>query len=48
MKKKRNLEKDLEMLDESHKRLENPHSYPIGLEKSLFKMKKDMILKLRG
>ena len=45
---KRNLEKDLEMLDESHKRLENPHSYPIGLEKSLFKMKKDMILKLRG
>ena len=41
------LDKDLKMLDESHKRLENPHYYPIGLEESLFNMKKNMILKLR-
>ena len=44
---KMKLDKDLKMLDESHKRLENPHYYPIGLEESLFNMKKNMILKLR-
>ena len=33
---KMKLDKDLKMLDESHKRLENPHYYPIGLEESLF------------
>ena len=38
---------DLKMLDNSHKRLENPHSYPVGIEENLYKEKKKMILNLR-
>ncbi len=30
------------------KRFENPHEFPVGLEKSLFKLKMDLILKDRG
>jgi len=41
------LEDDLKMLDNSHKRLENPHSYPVGIEENLYKEKKKMILNLR-
>jgi len=41
------LRDDLNMLDESHKRLKNPHSYPVGIEENLFIEKKEMILKLR-
>ena len=33
---KQRLEDDLKMLDNSHKRLENPHSYPVGIEENLF------------
>ncbi len=45
---KNKLKKDLEMLDNSHKRLNNPHSYAIGLEETLYNQKKQMILKLRN
>lgn len=38
---------DLDCLDNTHKRLENPHNYPVGLEKSLFEEKNKMILELR-
>ncbi len=38
---------DLGYLDNTHKRLENPHNYPVGLEKSLFEEKNKMILELR-
>ena len=44
---KEKLKKDLSHLDESHKRLKNPHIYPVGLEKKLFDRKKSMIIKLR-
>ena len=33
---KKKLHIDLERLDNSHKRLDNPHVYPVGLEESLF------------
>jgi len=45
---KSKLSKDLMMLDDSHKRLKNPHYYPVGIEENLFLEKKKMILKLRG
>jgi nicotinate phosphoribosyltransferase len=38
----------LELLDESQKRILNPHSYPVGLEKSLFKRRRDLVAHLRG
>ena len=44
---KQRLEDDLKMLDNSHNRLENPHSYPVGIEENLYKEKKKMILNLR-
>ncbi len=44
---KQRLEDDLKMLDNSHKRLENPHSYPVGIEENLYNEKKNMILNLR-
>ena len=42
-----NLISDLGYLDRTHKRLENPHNYPVGLEKSLFEEKNKMIVYLR-
>ena len=44
---KKRLHIDLERLDNSHKRLDNPHVYPVGLEESLFIERKKMILSLR-
>ena len=44
---KKKLHIDLERLDNSHKRLDNPHVYPVGLEESLFTERKKMILSLR-
>ena len=44
---KKRLHIDLERLDNSHKRLDNPHVYPVGLEESLFMERKKMILSLR-
>ena len=45
---KKRLHIDLERLDNSHKRLDNPHVYPVGLEDSLFIERKKMILSLRN
>lgn len=36
------------LLDDSQKRLINPHSYPVGLERSLFKRRRDLAAKQRG
>lgn len=38
----------LSMLDETHKRLLNPHLYGVGLEESLFEKRNAMISKARG
>jgi nicotinate phosphoribosyltransferase len=42
------LAKDFGRLDESIKRFEYPHNYPVGLEKSLFDRKMELILQLRN
>ena len=44
---KKKLSGDLDLLDNSHKRLNNPHTYPVGIEENLFLEKQKMILKLR-
>ena len=44
---KKKLSDDLDLLDNSHKRLNNPHTYPVGIEENLFLEKQKMILKLR-
>ena len=38
----------LATLDESQKRMLNPHSYPVGLERGLFDRRSDLVAKLRG
>ena len=38
----------LATLDESQKRMLNPHSYPVGLERGLFERRSDLVAKLRG
>jgi nicotinate phosphoribosyltransferase len=40
--------KQLAGFHEGIKRFSNPHTYPVGLEKQLFDMKTELILKLRG
>ena len=40
--------RDLGRLDDSIKRFENPHTYPVGLGKSLFDKKMELILQLRS
>jgi nicotinate phosphoribosyltransferase len=39
--------KSLSELDESQKRLHNPHSYPVGLEADLFRRRSALVKKLR-
>ncbi|MCL2826995.1 MAG: nicotinate phosphoribosyltransferase, partial [Eggerthellaceae bacterium] len=38
----------LATLDESQKRMLNPHSYPVGLECGLFERRHNLVVKLRG
>ena len=38
----------LATLDESQKRMLNPHTYPVGLEYGLFERRRDLVLQLRG
>ncbi|MCS6832322.1 MAG: nicotinate phosphoribosyltransferase [Flammeovirgaceae bacterium] len=42
------VQKELATLHRSIKRFSNPHSYPVGLEQSLYEMKQNLILKLRN
>ncbi|PNV66991.1 nicotinate phosphoribosyltransferase [Enteroscipio rubneri] len=38
----------LATLDESQKRMLNPHTYPVGLEYGLFERRRDLVARLRG
>lgn len=38
----------LATLDETQKRLLNPHTYPVGLEKGLFQRRSELVARLRG
>ncbi len=40
--------KGLSLFDEGIYRLEDPYSYPVGLEKALFEKKTDLVMNLRG
>ncbi|MBT34458.1 MAG: nicotinate phosphoribosyltransferase [Thalassobius sp.] len=42
------VQQELRTLHRSIKRFANPHQYPVGLEKSLFDLKNELILKFRG
>ncbi len=42
------LQEGLDNLDESQKRLYNPHSYPVGLERKLSEHRRDLVAKRRG
>lgn len=41
-------EQGLAQLDESQKRMLNPHSYPVGLEEGLYRRRHDLIARMRG
>ena len=47
LKIKKLLSSELDKIDNSIKRLHNPHLYKVGLEKKLYHEKNDMILNLR-
>src|SRR5690554_1017146 len=36
----------LALFDKTHKRLINPHTYPVGLEESLYQLRKSLVLKI--
>ena len=38
----------LETLDETQKRMLNPHTYPVGLERGWFERRRDLVSRLRG
>ncbi|MBW3467977.1 nicotinate phosphoribosyltransferase [Arthrospiribacter ruber] len=44
---KENTKRNLQLFDKAHKRLVNPHIYPVGLEESLYKMRTDLVLKMK-
>jgi nicotinate phosphoribosyltransferase len=39
--------KQLDSLDKTHKRLVNPHLYPVGLEENLHKLRMELVLKAK-
>jgi len=45
---KKRTQAGLVVLDESQKRMLNPHSYPVGLECGLFERRHNLVVKLRG
>jgi len=45
--KKKTME-NLRKFDKAHKRLVNPHIYPVGLEESLFNLKTELVLKAKN
>ena len=46
--RKAKMQKYLETLDETQKRTLNPHTYPVGLERTLNEYRTKMVAKLRG
>lgn len=45
---KENAERNLSLLDKTHKRLINPHIYPVGLEESLYQLRTDLVFKMKN
>jgi len=39
---------NLQQFDKSHKRLVNPHIYPVGLEENLYNLRSDLVLKAKN
>lgn len=48
MKAQARMKAGLLQLDETQKRLLNPHTYPVGLEKSLFERRSSLVAQMRG
>ena len=48
MKAQRRAAAQVATLDESQKRMLNPHSYPVGLECGLFERRNNLVVQLRG
>ena len=42
------VKQGLDTLDESQKRMLNPHTYPVGLERGLFERRLELVARLRG
>ncbi|GHB25742.1 nicotinate phosphoribosyltransferase [Mongoliitalea lutea] len=43
-----NAQANLQQFDKAHKRLVNPHIYPVGLEEKLFEMRTSLVLKMKN
>lgn len=43
-----NTQNNLQMFDKAHKRLINPHIYPVGLEENLFEIRTSLVLKMKN
>ncbi|EKB47786.1 nicotinate phosphoribosyltransferase [Cecembia lonarensis] len=45
---KLNAERNLAQFDKAHKRLINPHIYPVGLEESLYELRTQLVFKMKN
>ncbi|WP_373521343.1 nicotinate phosphoribosyltransferase [Aquiflexum sp.] len=45
---KENATRNLNLFDKAHKRLINPHIYPVGLEESLYQLRTDLVFKMKN
>jgi nicotinate phosphoribosyltransferase len=45
---KENARRNLNLFDKAHKRLVNPHVYPVGLEESLYQLRTDLVFKMKN
>lgn len=45
---KKNAERNLSQFDKAHKRLINPHIYPVGLEESLYDLRTQLVFKMKN
>lgn len=48
MKAQQRVREGLDTLDESQKRMLNPHTYPVGLEHNLFERRRELVARKRG
>ncbi len=48
MKSRERVVSQLATLDESQKRMLNPHTYPVGLEYGLFERRRKLVAHVRG
>lgn len=45
---KEKAQRNLEYFDKTHKRLVNPHIYPVGLEESLYQLRNSLVFKMKN